>query len=410
MSILHPTQIVKGEIQLTSSKSESNRALIIKALCNDDSEINNLSIADDTVILQELLITQEKELSVGLAGTAMRFLTAFKAIEDGECIITGDERMKERPIKVLVDVLTQLGADIKYIGLEGFPPLKIVGKELKSGKITIDGSVSSQYISALLMIAPKLKNGLRIDFSGEIVSKPYINMTIEMMKYFGASIQWIGNSIVIMPVDYKPKTILIEADWSAASYWYSIVALSKEADIKLLGLKQESLQGDAVVQDIYKNFGVETEFEENGIRLKKNSEFRIQNSELKIDFTNCPDIAQTVSVTCAALNVPAKLTGLKTLRIKETDRITAIQKELNSLGFSVEVGGDDIIVNHLSREGGNPIIEAKKPIKTYNDHRMAMAFAPLALLFPIKIENKEVVKKSYPNFWKDIESVGFLIS
>lgn len=407
MSILHPTQIVKGEIQLTSSKSESNRALIIKALCHDDVEINNLSIADDTVILQELLITQKKELSVGLAGTAMRFLTAFLAIRDGEVILTGENRMKERPIKVLVDVLTQLGADIQYIEKEGYPPLKIVGKELESGKVSIDGSVSSQYISALLMIAPKLKNGLRIDFSGEIVSKPYINMTIEMMNYFGASVQWLENSIIVMPIEYKVNTFSIEADWSAASYWYSMVALAKEADIKLLGLKQESLQGDAVVQDIYKNFGVNTEFVEGGIRLTKVLNFQLPTADFQLNFSNCPDIAQTVAVTCAALNTPAKLTGLKTLRIKETDRITALQTELNNLGFNVDVEDDDIIINHLSHEGGNLILATQKPIKTYNDHRMAMAFAPLALLFPIEIENKEVVKKSYPNFWNDLDEVGF---
>ncbi|MBL4594343.1 MAG: 3-phosphoshikimate 1-carboxyvinyltransferase [Flavobacteriales bacterium] len=408
ISISHSTQIVKGEIQLASSKSLSNRALIIRALCEDDFEIENLSNSDDTVVLQRLLNSKEKELNVNLGGTTMRFLTAFLAIKEGETILTGAERMKERPIKILVDALKQIGADIEYVEKEGFPPLKITGKKLEGGKITINGSVSSQYISALLMVAPRLKNGLQINFEGEFVSKPYINMTIEMMRYFGASVRWEGNDhLIVEQGEYKAKNILIEADWSAASYWYGMVAFAKEADVTLLGLKEESLQGDALVQGIYKNFGVTTEFVEGGIRLTKNSEFRILNSELKIDFVNFPDITQTVAVTCAALNVQAKLTGLKTLRIKETDRIVALQSELNNLGFHVEVVGDDIIVNHISKEG---CLLNRVEVKTYNDHRMAMAFAPLALLSEITIENENVVAKSYPNFWKDMESVGVEIN
>ncbi|PCJ26798.1 MAG: 3-phosphoshikimate 1-carboxyvinyltransferase [Flavobacteriales bacterium] len=430
ITISHSTQIINGEIQLTSSKSESNRGLIIQALCNDNFEIQNLSISDDTKILRELLdeISSKNEtvradndedktslldvdnyqqtLSTGLAGTAMRFLTAFLAIKEGEVILTGEHRMKERPIKELVNVLKQLGADIEYVGKEGFPPLKIIGKKLEGGEIIIDGSISSQYISALLMIAPKLKKGLKIKFSGDVISKPYINMTISMMDYFGASVRWEENNIKVDAVEYKAKTIFIEADWSAASYWYSMVALAKEADITLYGLKQESLQGDAVVQEIYKNFGVETEFIKNGIRLTKNNNLV---DSFEYDFTDCPDIAQTVAITCAALNMPTKLTGLKTLRIKETDRITALQSELNNLGFDVDVEDDDIIINRLSREGGNLILEAQQPVKTYSDHRMAMAFAPLSLLNEIAIEAENVVTKSYPNFWKDLESVGFFV-
>ena len=382
------TKIFKGEITLTSSKSESNRALIIQALCEGNFEIDNLSISDDTVVLQKLLNSSEKELNVKLAGTVMRFLTAFLAIKKEEVFLTGEPRMKQRPIKVLVDVLIGLGAEIEYLEKEGYPPIKITGKELEGGKISIDGSVSSQYISAMLMIAPKLKNGLQLEFKGEIISKPYINMTIEMMRYFCVEANWVGNSVVVEAGKYKAKYFKIEADWSAASYWYSFVALAKEADITLYGLREESLQGDAVVCEIYKKFGVETEFIENGIRLTKKSEFRIQNSELKIDFINFPDIAQTVAVTCAALNVEAKLTGLKTLRIKETDRIIALQTELNNLGFNVEVDGDDIIVNHLSQECFSL---SGVEVKTYNDHRMAMAFAPLALLGEIIIENENVV-------------------
>lgn len=398
----HSNQIINGKIHLTSSKSESNRALIIQALCKDAFDVENLSISNDTVVLNQLLGSSEKELSVNLAGTAMRFLTAYLSIQDNEVVLTGAQRMKERPIKVLVDVLDQLGAEISYEGNEGFPPLKIIGKELQGGKVSIDGGVSSQYISALLMIAPKLDKGLIIEFEGEIISKPYINMTIVMMRYFGAEVKWNGNSIVVTSGNYKAKNFTVEADWSAASYWYSMVALAKEADITLYGLKKESLQGDSVVQEIYKSFGVVTEFVEGGIRLTKDSLFSIQNSELTVDFISCPDIAQTVAVTCAALNVKAKLTGLKTLRIKETDRIAALQTELTKLGCSVDVDEDDIMINPINSAPD----KFSQSVVTYDDHRMAMAFAPLALQNSITIEDESVVGKSYPNFWKDLECVG----
>ena len=427
ITLSHPTQVIKGEIYLTASKSESNRALIIQALCDDKFDIENLSISDDTKILVQLLSeigqkengradneeakvsdeaadNNQRTLSVGLAGTAMRFLTAYLAIQNKEVVLTGAQRMKERPIKILVDALKQLGAEISYIENEGYPPLKISGRKLSGEKVIIDGGISSQYISALLMIAPKLENGLIIEFEGELISKPYINMTIEMMRYFGATVHWEGNSIIVKPGNYKANNFKIEADWSAASYWYSMVALAKEADITLYGLKQESLQGDSIVQEIYKSFGVKTNFIENGIQLTKSN--RVATS-FEYDFSDCPDIAQTVAITSAVLNVKAKLSGLKTLRIKETDRITALQTELTKLGFSVDVDGDDILINRLSRLGGNLMNKAPKPVKTYNDHRMAMSFAPLALLNEITIEEEDVVGKSYPNFWKDIGKVGF---
>jgi len=404
ITISHPTQIIKGEIVLISSKSLSNRALIIQALCDTDFEVNNLSKADDTVVLQQLLNSQGNELNVKLAGTVMRFMTAFLAIKEGEVILTGEHRMKERPIKILVDVLKQLGADIEYLEKEGFPPLKIKGKQFEGGKIKIDGSISSQYISALLMIGPKLKNGLQIEFEGEIISKLYINMTVEMMRYFGAKVRWEGNELIVEEGSYKVKDFTIEGDWSASSYWYSVVAIAKEADIVLLGLKKESLQGDAVVREIYQYFGVETEFVKDGIRLTKSQ--NVLNS-FEYDFCDCPDIAQTVAVTCAALNVKAKLTGLKTLRIKETDRITALQTELNRLGFNVEVEEDDILINTHSHEACS---FSGSEVKTYNDHRMAMAFAPLALIGKIIVEDENVVAKSYPNFWKDIKGLGMQIN
>jgi 3-phosphoshikimate 1-carboxyvinyltransferase len=406
ITLSHSNENIKGEIHLTSSKSESNRALIIQALCEERFDIENLSISNDTLVLKQLLSSKEKELSVNLAGTAMRFLTAYLSIQDKEVVLTGAQRMKERPIKVLVDVLKQMGADISYEEAEGFPPLKICGTRLLGEKVTIDGGISSQYISALLMIAPKLDNGLTIDFDGEIISKPYIDMTIEMLRHFGVDVNWEGNSITVSSGDFISRNFKVEADWSAASYWYGIAALAKDADITLYGLKKKSLQGDAIVQEIYKNFGVETEIIKGGIRLTKNSEFKIQSSELKVDFVNCPDIAQTVAVTCAALNIKAKLTGLKTLRIKETDRIAALQTELAKLGFSVDVEGDDILIHAVNSVSSI----YNKPVQTYDDHRMAMAFAPLVFHSSIVIEDEAVVGKSYPNFWKDLESVGFEVS
>lgn len=403
ITLLHQTGILKGEIHLTSSKSESNRALIIQALCNNSFEIENLSISNDTKVLQQLLSSSEKELSVGLAGTAMRFLTAYYAIQDKELVLTGKQRMKERPIKVLVETLKHLGAEITYTEKEGLPPIKINGRKILGGKVKIDGSVSSQYISALLMVAPKLDNGLEITFDGEVISKPYINMTIEMMRFFGAKIQLRENTILVEAANYIAKDFNIAADWSAASYWYSMVALAKEADITLYGLKRESLQGDAVVQEVYKSLGVKTEFVKGGIRLTKSSEFEVEN--LEVDFIDYPDIAQTFAVTCAALNVKAKLTGLKTLRIKETDRIAALQIELTKLGYSVEVDKDDILINKIDSVPA----EFTQPVKTYDDHRMAMTFAPLSLLNEITIEDENVVGKSYPNFWKDLEKVDFVL-
>lgn len=402
ITLIHPTGILKGEIHLTASKSESNRALIIQALCDDAFEIDNLSISNDTVVLQQLLNSDENELSVNLAGTAMRFLTAYLSIQKQEVVLTGAQRMKERPIKVLVDALKQLGAEIYYQEKEGYPPLKISGKKLSGDQVIIEGGISSQYISALLMIAPTLEHGLIIEFEGEIISKPYINMTIEMMHYFGTNVQWEENSIVVKPGNYKANNFKVEADWSAASYWYSMVALAKEADITLFGLKGESLQGDSVVQEIYKSLGVVTELVDGGIRLTKNPEFKAKN--LEVDFINCPDIAQTVAVTCAALNVNAKLIGLKTLRIKETDRIAALHTELKKLGFSVEVDNDDIIINTIN----SAPFQFNEFVETYEDHRMAMAFAPIALQNIVTIEDKNVVAKSYPDFWRDLEGVGYI--
>ncbi|MDF1672533.1 MAG: 3-phosphoshikimate 1-carboxyvinyltransferase [Vicingaceae bacterium] len=401
----HQSKKLIGKITLTASKSESNRALIIQALCDDMFEIKNLAEADDTRILQGLLQSDNIELSSGIAGTVMRFMTAYLSIQNKDFVLTGDKRMKERPIKILVDALNDLGAQISYAEQVGYPPLIINNANLNGDKVLLDGSVSSQYVSALLLIAPKLKHGLQIKFEGEIISKPYINMTINMMQYFGVHVKWNNDSIIVSPGKYKAKDFIVEADWSAASYWYSMVAIAKdETEIILYGLKKDSLQGDSEVVNIYKKFGVITEFIDGGVRLTKSKDLELKYADLLIDFIDCPDLAQTVAVTCAALNVKAKLVGLKTLRIKETDRITALQDELNKLGFNIEVNSDDLIVNPI-----NNIEIINTHIKTYNDHRMAMAFAPLAMIKSIKIEDPEVVKKSYPNFWQDLKLVGFKI-
>lgn len=408
ITINHKSKIVKGSIHLTSSKSISNRVLIIKALCDEDFKIENLASAKDTSTLNNLLFNKtDKVFDVGHAGTVMRFLTAFLAIKEGEHLITGSERMQQRPIKILVDALRNLGIEIDYVKNQGYPPIRIKGGLVNKNEIEIDGGVSSQYISALMLIAPKIKGGLKIKFINEIISKPYINMTLEIMQYFGASINWQENVIVIKEGSYISKDFIVEADWSSASYWYGIAALAQEADIELYGLEKDSLQGDAVVKDIYKNFGVQTEFSEGGVRLTKFSTLNTQHSTLELNFENCPDIAQTVAVTCAALNVEAKFTGLQTLRIKETDRIFALQKELSKLGYNVEVDGDNLILNRHSGEFQNFINWSNSSVDTYDDHRMAMAFAPLALVAPITINDENVVVKSYPDFWKDLASVGF---
>lgn len=425
IQISHINKKLNGVIELTSSKSISNRVLIIRALSGLDFEIDNLAEANDTKTLIKLLSTTDlTNFDVGHAGTVMRFLTAFLSMKKGEFVLTGSERMQQRPIKILVDALRTLGVEIEYQNNEGYPPLKIKGCKLTGGVIKIDASISSQYISALMLVAPYMQNGLEIVFEGKLTSKPYLEMTAQIMQYFGAELIWQKDAIEIKAGKYVARDFFVEADWSAASYWYGMVALAKEADITLCGLQKNSLQGDSVVSKIYENFGVKTEYLKNGIRLTNNSKFITHNSPLSLDFTDCPDIAQTVAVTCAALNVSAKSIGLHTLRIKETDRISALQTELNKLNYSVEVNGDELIFlpslpnqtslrteqREVKQSASNNKIAsylAMTSIKTYDDHRMAMAFAPLGLLYPIKIEDEDVVVKSYPDFWNDLKKVGF---
>jgi len=412
--VSHPTKKLTGEITLTASKSESNRALIIQALCSEKFEIKNLAAAEDTRVLNEILeavksnaSTEVQTYDVGAAGTTMRFLTALLATKKGTYILTGSERMKNRPIKILVDALRHLGADIEYVEKEGYPPLRIQGKELEGAEVEIDGSVSSQYITALLLISPQLKNGLQLKFKGDVTSFPYINMTLNMLKEFEVKSKWEGDTINIDKQSYRKKkadyVYEIEGDWSSASYWYAIATLATEADFTIKGLKLNSLQGDAHVAGIFRdNFGIITDYKADAVHLRKN---KSESTFLKYDFTNCPDIAQTVAVVVGALKIPATLTGLHTLKIKETDRTAALKNELAKVGVEVEIVSDDTI-----KISTKELVTQSSPIATYEDHRMAMAFAPLAMVQEsITIEHPDVVKKSYPDFWKDLKKTGFVI-
>jgi len=408
--ISHPTKKLNGSIELTASKSESNRALIIQAVCNENFTINNLATAQDTItlknILSEIKNNSATTFDVGDAGTTMRFLTAYLATLSGTFILTGSERMKERPIAILVDALKQLGAKIEYIEKEGFAPLKITGTTLKGGEISMKGNVSSQYISALLLISPKLQNGLVINFETELTSKPYIDMTLKMMEEFRVYGQWQGNSISVSKQNYHVKSeenysYTIEADWSSASYWYAIASLASEVDFKIKGLKFPSKQGDAIVKDIYTFFGIKTVVSENEIHLSK---IPIAEDYFGFDFSDCPDIAQTAAVTASALELPLLLNGIHTLRIKETDRVAALKSELEKTGTTVDVIDNTIEIKP------NKLITHPECFLSHNDHRMAMSLACLAMKFnSICIDQPEVVKKSYPEFWNDLKKLGFEI-
>ena len=389
---------ITARIDLPASKSISNRALILNALSYSPYDIQNLSDCDDTIATLEALDSNDTTFDIGAAGTAMRFLTAFLAKTVGEWIITGSERMKNRPVKILVDALNSLGARIEYIENEGFPPLRIFGCALNGGEIHMNGSVSSQYISALMMIAPFMQKGLKITLDGKIISKPYIEMTIQMMQEFGAEIELTENTIYIAPQDYRPIEYLVESDWTAASYWYEILSLVGQGNIFLNGLFQDSYQGDSKVAELFEQLGIHTTYMSEGILLTST---KINATALEYDFTDQPDLAQTLAVTCCFKGIPFIFTGLHSLKIKETDRIAALINELRKLGFVLAEAGE----GSLAWEG-----ELCEPIKniiieTYDDHRMAMAFTPAAIFHPISIEHPEVVSKSYPNFWKDIEKI-----
>ena len=406
--ILQPPRGLDARIELPASKSISNRALIINALAGNEVRPENLSDCDDTDVIVKALTLMPDVIDIKAAGTAMRFLTAYLAITEGEHIITGTERMKQRPIGVLVDALRYLGARIEYVEKEGFPPLRIKGQPLDGGAIEVAGNISSQYISALLMIAPRLKRGLQLKLTGEIASRPYIDLTLWMMGVFGAEAEWTDiDTVSVKAVPYRCQDYTIESDWSAASYWYEIIALSgdRDASVRLTGLKDDSKQGDSVVRYIFSLMGVKTTFmnEKNEVRLSRH---RTKLPRLEYDFYNSPDLAQTFVVACSLMNIPFHFRGLASLKIKETDRIEALKTEMRKLGIVI----DDIDGNQLVWDGARcePTLE---PIDTYNDHRMALAFAPAAFVFPgLKIRHPEVVSKSYPRFWDDIRKTGFIIS
>lgn len=392
-------QPINGTITLDGSKSISNRALIIRALCDSNFDIAQLSTSDDTKAMLGALTQQKTTIDVGAAGTTMRFLTAYFALQKGEWLLTGSERMKQRPIGVLVEALQQLGASIEYVESSGCPPLKIIGKALEGRKVSMSAGVSSQYLSALLMIAPVLKNGLQLALIGDLVSKPYLMMTLRLMEYFGVQHEWLGNRIAIAPQHYNSKNFVVESDWSAASYPYALVALSESADLYLNGLQPNSLQGDSVLPEIMAHFGVKTSFTDKGIHLSKQGDVC---THFDYDFIACPDLAQTIAVVCAGLQVSARFTGLQTLSIKETDRTAALRIELAKFGVDFYQKGDAWILKPKAGKTATlPIV------KTYHDHRMAMAFAPLALRYgELIIDNPMVVTKSYPNYWEDMASLG----
>ncbi|EIJ39005.1 3-phosphoshikimate 1-carboxyvinyltransferase [Galbibacter orientalis DSM 19592] len=391
---------IHQHITITGSKSESNRALLLQALYPTIS-IENLSNSDDSQVMQKGLQVHNGTVDIHHAGTAMRFLTAFFATQEGrDVVLTGSQRMTERPIKILVDALGQLGADITYEKNEGYPPLKIKGKKITKHQVSLAANVSSQYISALLLVAPTLENGLELTLEGKITSVPYIKMTLALLEEIGVSTSFNGNVISVNPLaKISEKTLVVESDWSSASYFYSIASLVEVgSEISIASYKATSLQGDSVLQEIYKQFGVETSFNKNVVKLKKVKEIP-QETVINIDLANAPDIAQTIAVSCFGLGLKCELSGLHTLKIKETDRLEALKTELTKLGANISVTNKELFLEP------SEIIKEKIAIDTYNDHRMAMAFAPLALRVPIVINDAEVVSKSYPDFWKDMESL-----
>ena len=410
-TIISPTRL-NANIQLPASKSVSNRALIIYALSGGYKLPQNLSDCDDTEVIINAIRYMPEVIDIKAAGTAMRFMTAYLSVMRGTHVITGTDRMKHRPISVLVDALRKLGAHIEYVGDEGFPPLRITGSKLTGGLLEIPGNVSSQYISALLMIGPVLEEGLELRLTGDIISRPYIDLTLWMMREFGADADWsAGDTISVKPQPYSNRDYVIENDWSGASCWYEMVALSqdREATVRLSGLMDGSKQGDSVVKYIFSLLGVKTSFESrDGERLQVVTLKRSGRCvpRLEYDFVNSPDLAQTVVVACCAKGVPFHFRGLSTLKIKETDRIAALKKELLKLGYVLK----DINGSELVWDGTRCEPQKHAVIDTYEDHRMALSFAPLGLLKPIVINNPQVVTKSYPRFWDDLKMAGFEIT
>ena len=421
--IVSAPSTLRASIQLPASKSISNRALILHSLAQSNIVPYNLSDCDDTRVMIRALNETSEQIDILAAGTAMRFLTAYLSVTPGTRTITGTKRMLQRPIRILVDALRKLGAPIEYAANEGFPPLRITGTELKGEEISLAGNISSQYISALLMIGAMLPKGLRLHLTGDIISRPYINLTLQLMRDFGAKAEWTSeNSITVHPGGYQEVPFTVESDWSAASYWYQMVALqgiknkkiekqekgsfntSTYPEIELLGLFSHSYQGDSRGAEVFSKLGVRTEYTVHGIKL---TSIGVPVARLVEDFVDIPDLAQTFVVTCCLMNIPFRFTGLQSLKIKETDRIIALITELRKLGYVVRSEQDSI----LSWDGERCPAEAEPVISTYEDHRMAMAFAPACLVLPqIQIDEPQVVSKSYPSYWESLQEAEFKVS
>ena len=404
-----PTKL-RTTVRLPASKSISNRILFINAMSARPQEIHNLSDCDDTNVMLHALQLQQTDIDIKAAGTAMRFLTAYLAGKEGHWTITGTERMQNRPIKMLVDALNTVGAQIEYMEKEGFPPLRINGCTLEGGEVSLDGSISSQYISALLMAAPDMLNGLRLHLTGQVISKPYLHLTIRLMNEFGVTVFEDGQTLTIPPQPYISVPFTVESDWSAASYWYEMVALSEfqvpspdEVEVVLTGLFANSMQGDAKIVDLFDQLGVKTTFVSNGVVLTRKE--RSIHEPFMYDFTDIPDMAQTLAVTCVMLDIPFSFSGLQSLKIKETDRLAALRNELSKFGYLLTEEDGKIL--HWNGERTESIDSPL--IQTYEDHRMAMAFAPIALRYNagVRITDIEVVSKSYPRFWDDLRSADF---
>ncbi len=393
----------KADIRLPASKSLSNRALILSALSGEEATLDNLSEARDTRTMLALLASDDSLMDVKDAGTTMRFLTAYFSVTGQEKTLTGTPRMQERPIGILVEALRSIGAKIAYLEKEGYPPHKTLSFEQSARHVEIPGNVSSQYISALLMVAPKLPQGLLLSLQGKIGSKPYIDMTLALMRHFGVNADWQGSEINIETQSYSPAPYTVEPDWSAASYWYSFCALSEASDITLVDLKKHSLQGDSNIANIMQKLGVQSEFTDRGVCLKK-IPFETKTA---FDFTDCPDLAQTVAVVCAVKGIHCTMTGLESLKIKETDRVMALQNELAKIGAQLIEDKDQW---QLIPSKDIDSIEGPISFHSYEDHRMAMAFAPLSTLFDIVIDDPVVVDKSYPGYWKDLRKVGITLA
>lgn len=400
-------ECLKGTIKVPASKSIANRLLIIQALCKEKINISNLSDSEDTVVLQRGLASDTDIINIGHAGTSMRFLTAYFASQPCNKILTGSDRMKERPIGNLVEALQGLGADIDYAEKKGYPPLQIKGKQLTGKRIAIDSSISSQFISALLMVGPTFKGGLELELEKNVISSSYIEMTISIMKLAGVQVKKQDNLLIVPEAAYKMDDYTVEGDWSGVSYWYQIAALTKKSDITITSLHKESLQGDARCAEVFKHVGIDTAYNKEGIALSKATDIP---AHFEFDFIENPDIVQTLAVTCVMLGISFKFTGTQSLRIKETDRIAALQNELGKFGAVLNYTDNGA----LSWDGKRTSLDAiKEPIRipTYHDHRMAMAFAPIALMgIPVIIENADVVRKSYPAFWTDLKAVGFSLT